>query len=128
VPPKWAAALDEVCGKVAAQVPGFELILDRVICFQNRRRESPVVLSCGQAANPSLRSLHRHLLEELARVGFRVGNRAHLVPHLTLLYDRRGLRETPIEPVTWPVQEVVLVRSEVGATKYVPLGRWPLRG
>jgi 2'-5' RNA ligase len=45
-------------------------------------------------------------------------------PHLTLLYDKQELAPTPIEPVSWMVQEVVFVGSEVGATKYHRLGRW----
>jgi 2'-5' RNA ligase len=50
------------------------------------------------------------------------------VPHVTLLYDRQVLAPTPINPVAWKVEEIVLVRSEVGATKYEKPGRWKLGG
>jgi 2'-5' RNA ligase len=46
---------------------------------------------------------------------------------VTLLYDERGIAEHAIEPVSWTVREFVLVHSLRGQSKYIPLGRWPLR-
>ena len=127
VPPELMAAMERIGASAATEVPAFDVELDRVIGFQNRRREGPVVLSCADEANASLRELQRTLGEGLAREGIRMA-RARFVPHLTLLYDRRRIREEMVEPVRWRVEDVVLVRSEVGATKYVELGRWGLRG
>jgi 2'-5' RNA ligase len=50
------------------------------------------------------------------------------VPHVTLLYDKQILAPMPIDPVIWRVEEMVLVRSEVGVTKYERPGRWKLGG
>jgi 2'-5' RNA ligase len=50
------------------------------------------------------------------------------VPHLTLLYDKKHFDSTGIKPVFWTVREIVLVASEVGATKYHLLGRWEFGG
>lgn len=128
VPPALVPVMDEVCGEVAGRRrPRFEVMLDRVLCFRNQRRESPVVLGGDQVGNAPLRELQRELGEGLVQRGCRVNKSGRFVPHLTLLYDHRAPEETSIEPVSWPVREVVLVRSEVGATKYVRLGCWTLR-
>jgi len=127
VPPELVPVMNEICGEAVARWPSFEVMLDRVLCFRNQRRESPVVLGGDQAGNAPLRELQGKLGEGLAQRGCRVNRSGRFVPHLTLLYDRRGLDETSIEPVSWLVREVVLVLSEVGATKYVRLGCWTLR-
>jgi len=61
----------------------------------------------------------------LAKAG--VGARQS-TPHLTLLYDARRVDEQPIDPIRWTVREFVLVHSLLGQTRYIPLGKWPLRG
>ena len=50
------------------------------------------------------------------------------MPHITLLYDGRGIGEHVVEPVRWTVKELVLVHSLLGQSRYIPLGRWSLRG
>ncbi len=47
-------------------------------------------------------------------------------PHVTLLYDNQQVPEQVIEPITWRVEEFVLVHSELGKTRHHILQRWPL--
>jgi RNA 2',3'-cyclic 3'-phosphodiesterase len=46
-------------------------------------------------------------------------------PHSTLLYGR-GEVDRLIEPVSWQVDELVLIRSLVGRSKHEVVGQWPL--
>jgi 2'-5' RNA ligase len=48
-------------------------------------------------------------------------------PHLTLLYDKQSSIKASVNPVTWTAEEIVLVCSEVGRTKYHRLGAWKLQ-
>ena len=48
-------------------------------------------------------------------------------PHITLLYGGQPKPETPIDAITWVVEEFVLIDSLIGETKHVEVGRWPLR-
>ena len=71
---------------------------------------------------------HQALAPELARRQCHNNNSPPFSPHLTLLYDKQVLQKQPVDPVSWTVSEIVLVRSEVGAAKYHQLDRWPLAG
>jgi 2'-5' RNA ligase len=107
--------------------PPFPLVFDRVMSFDNKQRKRPLVLLPGYDL-PRLFTLHHALGQAMkrARVGRNV--RPHFAPHMTLLYDRRMVRERPIEPIRMNVQDFVLVHSLVGQTRHIELARWVLRG
>ena len=48
-------------------------------------------------------------------------------PHITINYrgDRLGNRK--IDPISWTVEEMLLIESIVGQTRHIVHGRWPLR-
>lgn len=104
--------------------PRFELVLDRAGHF------SGGVGWLGSAhIDPPLQQLWEELRQALAREHVATKGHARFVPHVTVLRDaRRPLPEEPITPIRWPVREVVLIDSVLGASnEYRPLGRWPLR-
>jgi 2'-5' RNA ligase len=101
----------------------FEIRFERVMSFQN----NAMVLVGDDHGNRGIRDLLGMLCAEFAKHHFGTGT-STFVPHLTLLYDRKRLACIPVEPVCWTVKEIVLVNSEVGATKYHPLGRWEFGG
>lgn len=72
-----------------------------------------------------MRQLHVALGEQLAACGIGRAERS-FVPHLTLLYDPRTVAAVTIEPVHWPVHDLVLIHSLLGRSQYRELGRWPL--
>lgn len=123
-----AMILDPTCKAVAAQTPPFDIDLDHVMSFRGRRGNHPLVLMGEGQRNGALKRLHQSLEVQLVknRLSSRPNNR--FVPHVTLLYDKQILAPTPIDPVVWKVEEIVLVRSEVGATKYERPGRWKFLG
>lgn len=53
------------------------------------------------------------------------GARNGFAPHVTMAYGER-VPEFPVDPITWTVDEFVLIDSWVGQSKHVALGRWPL--
>ncbi len=107
--------------------PPFPLTFDCVMSFDNKRDKRPVVLRPRYDLAP-LFALHDVLggAMKRARIGRYVTSR--FVPHMTLLYDSRVVRERPIEPIRMNVRDFVLVHSLVGQSRYIELARWPLRG
>ncbi len=106
---------------VAAWVPPFEVRFDRAGSFAGRPGHRPLVLR-DSGNNAALMEFHDHLGRALG------SGKARFTPHVTLLYDRLSAVEEPVEPVSWKVNEFVLVHSLVGQTRYLPLARWTLRG
>jgi RNA 2',3'-cyclic 3'-phosphodiesterase len=104
----------------------FPLIFDRVMSFGKGSTNRPIVLCPGHDL-VRLSALRAALGEALRRVQIGRANSA-FTPHMTLLYDRRMLREQPIVPIRMEVQDFVLVHSLVGHGRYIELARWPLRG
>jgi RNA 2',3'-cyclic 3'-phosphodiesterase len=113
-------------GELVSTSP-FPLMFDRVMSFDIKRDKRPFVLRPGHDL-ASLFTLHDVLGEAMkrAKIGRYVMSR--FVPHMTLLYDRRVVRERPIEPIRMNVRDFVLVHSLVGQSRYIELARWPLRG
>ena len=120
--------LDPTCRAVAAQTSSFDIEFSRVMSFRRRLGDHPLVLVGDDQKNAAVKKLHQSLEAQLvkSRLASRPNNK--FVPHVTLLYDKQTLTPTPIEPVIWRVEEIFLVRSEVGATRYERPGRWKLGG
>jgi len=74
-----------------------------------------------------LRMFRERLGFLLIRAGIDVRLEGRFKPHITLSYRNELRFETEIDPIVWTVEEVVLIDSQVGHTKHVEVGRWPLR-
>ncbi len=114
------------CGAAASvAMPPFEVTFDRAMSF-NRPSNRPFVLR-GGAGLAALMPFQQALNTALNHAGLGGGKaNAHFTPHVTLLYDDRDVAEQAIEPITWTVNEFVLVRSLIGKTLHIQLARWPL--
>ncbi len=128
VPETVVESAGQACAAVAARMPSFEVTLDAVSSFRGRPGNHPLILARSGEGNAPLIKFHQALGTELAKRQCYNKNGPPFSPHLTLLYDKQVLQKQPVEPVSWAVSEIVLVRSEVGATKYHRLGRWTLGG
>ena len=115
------------CEAAALLSRSLEATFNRVLTFQGGEGRNPFVLS-GTSNNSALHFLHKTLVAEFARQGFRVGRNSNFEPHVTLAYAKEPVGEVPIEPIGCTVDELVLIHSLVGQTKYSVLGRWPLIG
>lgn len=120
--PRLIAGADKIHGEA------FELVLD---CVCNWRHNG--ILWAGMEASQACEPL-QHLVHELRRMqrncGLKPEKRAYQA-HLTLLRDfyRGPPQPLAVSPVTWPVNEFVLVESrrESGRLVYEVLRRWPLQ-
>lgn len=104
----------------------FTARFDRVGSFSARAARPPCVL-LGDPDAAGWQQLHGDLGKRLAVAHLLRPERA-FVPHVTLLYDTRAIATQPVEPIQWPVRELLLIHSLLGRTTYRVLGRWPLRG
>lgn len=123
IPSRIIQAASHACGKAAA-FPAFPVCLDHVVTYKGKPANRPLVTTV--ADNPALLEFQQSLMIELMRNGLRCGNSPKFNPHLTLF---RGAKEIPlqsVDPITWTVREIVLIRSVIGESRYEHLGRWSL--
>ncbi|XIA62535.1 2'-5' RNA ligase family protein [Bradyrhizobium sp. TZ2] len=91
----------------------FAVSFDRTASFRGRPGNRPFVL-IGEEGLGRLQSFRRMLGAALTRKGLRRVANTNFTPHVTLLYDARGVEEHPIEPIFWTVTEFVLIDSMKG--------------
>lgn len=122
LPDRMERAICEAMGDV--RMSPFEVSFDRTASFRGKLGSRPFVL-IGERGLNQLKSLRQALGTELARQGLRRRAKTSYEPHVTLLYDNRCVEEYPVaEPVSWVVNEFVLIHSMCGHTHRA---RWPLR-
>jgi tRNA(adenine34) deaminase len=114
-------------GAALANFPPFDLRLDRLERFGRPSGKAPTVLLSSEQAQ-GIRNLHAALGAALKANGLGRWRSGSFTPHMTLLWGHQEHSARPVFPVTWKVQELVLVHSVLGETRHEILGRWPLRG
>lgn len=121
LPEERIAAAGRAAEKLRA--PAFDLVLDRAGSFSG----GIGWLGCART-EPLLQQLWDELRLALAREQVSTKGHARFAPHVTVLRDaRKPTPDVPIEPIHWPIREVVLIDSQLGdRNEYRPLGRWQL--
>lgn len=109
----------------AIDVAPFDVSFDRLLSF-NARNGHALVLG-SNAAMPELNVLLDALGDGMSMAGLGHYVRRQFAPHVTLFYCGRRIDPIAIEPISWSVRALVLVRSLYGQGRHVHLGRWPLR-
>jgi 2'-5' RNA ligase len=112
-------------GNRVAAAP-FALAFDQVLSFSGRPGNRPCVLCGGEGEADALQAFRRQLGEALVQAGFDAPA-ADYEPHVTLLYDAKGIESHAVDAIGWTAGEFVLVHSLRGLNQYVPLARWPLQ-
>lgn len=114
-------------GEAAAQLdcPAFDLVLDQAGAFPRNRVGW---LGCGHV-DAGLGQLWDSLRLALAKTHVKVEGATRFQPHVTVLRDAQdAMQPGPVTPVQWPVDDFVLVDSQLGSRNvYEVLGRWSLR-
>lgn len=105
------------------RAPAFDLVLDRAGSFSG----GVGWLGCART-EPPLQQLWDELRQALVREHVSTKGHARFTPHVTMLRDARAaMPDVPIKPIRWPIREVTLIDSQLGArNEYRPLGRWQL--
>ncbi|MBS0344359.1 MAG: 2'-5' RNA ligase family protein [Proteobacteria bacterium] len=119
-----ASALD-AARPVAAQASPFLIGLDTLASFTRKRRNIPLVL-LGEDGVQDVARLQQALLAALTATNVAGRVEPGFTPHLTLLYDDQPLAPQAIEPVSWRVEELLLMRSLLGRSRHEVLARLPL--
>lgn len=101
----------------------FGVSFDRTASFRGRAGNRPFVL-LGERGLHRLETFRRALAAALAHRGLRRLANTSFTPHVTLLYDARGVDEYPVLPVIWTVKEFVLIHSMRGHDSRM---RWTLQ-
>lgn len=100
----------------------FRVTFDRVLNFG-----AQVVLAGGEGIEEMVR-FQRRLHVHMAQAGLARSAKAY-TPHVTLFYGSSArVEEEKVEPISWVVNELVLVRSPQGLTQHHRLASWPLKG
>lgn len=116
----------------------FEL-LDRMLRVGERVEASPFAISLDHMsfshrsaalrpshANAGLKMLQKAISEAMAAMDVPVRHGWHFSPHMTLGYRDGRPAQRAVEARQWHVEDFVLIRSLVGQTQHLELGRWPL--
>ena len=90
--------------------------------------DNPGVVLSGEAGVIGVNGLYSTLHRALVRSGMAPRRQAEIAPHLTLVYDRVQVPQAVVEPVSWTVDEFVLIYAVHGEGRFDVVGRWPLAG
>jgi 2'-5' RNA ligase len=112
---RWSEQLARnACEAVAGvkMIP-FEVSFDRTASFRGRPGNRPFVLVGGDTLD-RLKSLGHALSAAVAEQGMVRRAQQDFTPHVTLLYAERAVDEYPVAPISWTVNEFVLIHSLKG--------------
>jgi RNA 2',3'-cyclic 3'-phosphodiesterase len=118
VPPGLISQASDALSHLAAEP--FTIRFDRIGSFGHRQSSGAFVLTAGDG-NEALHTLHKQLAAHLRAAGLAHHTRDAFTPHMTLAYDKASVAFEPVEPVLWPVHEVVLIHSLLGKTRHIRL-------
>ena len=103
--------------------PSFELTLEAIACFGANRA---LVAVADAAGTRDVHGLRLALADAQKPFGL-VGSREMGTPHLTLGYsDTLSTERQQVDPISFRVEAVDLVLSNVGHTEHLHQARWPL--
>jgi len=128
-PLSWIVAeAVNIAEQIASVTPPFGVVFNRAVGFDNRWRGAKLALCGGEELKPAV-ILQQNLRSALRRAGVDGGRGTLSNPHVTIVYDAgRVVGEYPIIPISWPIEQFVLIDSLHGQDRHVRLGSWPLRG
>jgi 2'-5' RNA ligase len=102
----------------------FTVAFDRVASFAGGNGRQALVLTGGEGVAGLVR-FQQTLSLAMKKAGLGLRQRDRVTPHVTMMYANH-MCDFPIEPISWTVDEFVLVDSLWGQSRHVQLGRWPL--
>jgi len=119
---EWAK---RACAAAAGRTTPFQATLNQIKSFSSHPgRAAPLVLA-NEQKHAGFDACYQAAFDEARAVGLEV-KRERYTPHFTTAYSMKRVSPQAIEPISWEVGELVLIRSYVGQTRYEELGRWCL--
>jgi 2'-5' RNA ligase len=123
LPPRVVRDCGDACAAAAAKSVVFPIQLDQIGTYQGKPGARPLVMKGSMDRSARLVEFRKTLMDQLALRGIRCKGSTKFDPHLTLSRGSLELAEDA-EAVGWLAGEVVLLRSLLGLSRYVPLGCW----
>jgi 2'-5' RNA ligase len=117
--PLWAVPLMQEIG-ASLTAPPFRVAMDRMTGGPNS------VLLRPSEEIAALVDLQARLAAAIRRVDRLRGHPYRFGPHITLFHRKGEQFEWQIDPISWQVEDLLLVHSKVGLTEHIVLDRWPL--
>jgi 2'-5' RNA ligase len=110
------------------RVPRFTATFNRAMTF-NGRSSSPIRLPFVITARDDIVGFF--ILKRAIDAALGIPTTAAFTPHITLLYDTKIVEPTVIDPISWEVEEFVLVHALIKEPNrpkqpYSIVGRWKL--
>ncbi len=106
---------------------GFAATLDSAMRFSARAGQFPFVLCTDSATTAAVLQLRKAIAVAQQSLGLPVTGVSSFLPHVTLLQGHSvDAVEESISPISWRVDEFVLLRSFFGQSRHEIVGRWPL--
>ena len=102
----------------------FKVAFDRVAAFAGGKGKQALVLA-GNEGVTGLVLLQEALNRAMTTAGLEHRHARQFTPHITMMYAD-GTADFPIEPLTWTVNEFVLIDSLWGKSTHITLDRFPL--
>lgn len=121
--PFIAERIRQAVTSVARSGP-FDVTFDCSMSFLNRGNH-PFVLT-GGAGLDRLRDFQRDLHDAIAERLPAFPAWRPYTPHMTLFYSKRMIPQRPVEPITWTVRDIALIRSYQGLGLHEVLEQWRL--
>ncbi len=104
----------------------FPITLDRALTYRNSSTKLPFVFA-AEAASARVTKLAAEIRRAHSYLsGTPKDTFSSISPHVTVIWDRVMIPRHKIVPIIIPAQEITLVHSHVGQSKYEILARWPL--
>lgn len=121
-PPAVIDAAKAVASNVS--MAPFTVVFDRVASFAGGSGMRALVLT-GDEGVAGLVRFQQVLSLAMKKAGLGLRQKERFTPHVTMMYADHKC-DFAIEPISWTVDEFVLVDSLWGQSRHVQLGRWPL--
>ena len=121
--PDWLIDLALRMGS-RVEVPAFTASFDRLMGFGGRY--GPTIVLGSERPAPGFLMMRRAICAEMQLADMDAPRSVAYVPHVTLGFHKTRIPAAPVNIVTWTVHELVLIKSLLGRSKHICLGRWPL--
>ena len=108
--------------KVLHRLGGKALLAHVIATAAQLKARSAIVITGGEGVE-GLARFQQDLKITMMKAGVGVRHASRFTTHLTIMYTD-PIDEFSIQPISWKVNEFVLVDSLVGQSKHVLLGRW----
>jgi len=98
------------------------IVFDQYRSYFHPEQNNPFALVASETPD-AVKLANRELVKRVRRLG--IDCPSGINPHVTLRYGQEVVSLTDMQPILWPVDELLLVMSRRGAQEHFIIDRWP---